>query len=328
MQTDTLSNVLKVTRLSGGMFFRLHLSAPFAVETLDNETVRQNFAGGAGQILPFHMVRQGPIWFEVDGSDPVKLESGDIIVIPHGTHHSVADMPGGQPLRVDDVGRGIAGDPPTLTWGGTGPESRVLCGFFSCSRRLFNPLMESLPQVMLVRNDPLRTHWLEATLEKTFDETLSNRPGGGALIEGLTSLLFMEVVQRHLEQSVPDGWLAGLADPTVGTALKLMHQQPSADWTVEKLAENAAVSRSFLADRFLQTVGMTPIKYLTGWRLELAAAQLLESNDSVAEIAASVGYTSETSFSRAFKRHSGQPPAEWRQQPEKERLLEQAARIG
>lgn len=318
METDTLSDVLQVTRLSGGMFFRLNLRAPFSVNTLDNETVRRNFAGGAGRVLPFHMVTQGPIWFEVDGSDPVKLESGDIIVIPHGTHHSVADTPGVKPLSVDEIGSGISGFPPTLTWGGSGPESRVLCGFFSCSRRLFNPFMESLPEVMLVRNDPQRTHWLEATLEKTFDETLMNRQGGGALIEGLTSLLFMEVVQRHLEQSVPEGWLAGLSDPIVGTALKLMHQQPAEPWTVESLAQSAAASRSLLADRFLQTVGMTPIKYLTGWRLELAAARLLESNDSVAEIAAQVGYTSETSFSRAFKRYSGQPPAGWRQQPDLE----------
>lgn len=310
------------------MFFRLNLRAPFSLDTLDNETVRKSFAGGAGRVLPFHMVTQGPIWFEVDGSEPVKLESGDIIVIPHGTHHSVADEPGGEPLSVNELGGGISGFPPTLTWGGSGPESRVLCGFFSCSRRLFNPLMESLPELILVRNDPQRTHWLEATLEKTFDETLRGRPGGSALIEGLTTLLFMEVIQRHLEQSVPDGWLAGLSDPTVGTALQLMHQQPEKAWTVEALARNADASRSFLADRFLRTVGMTPIKYLTRWRLELAAARLLESNDSVVEIASQVGYASETSFSRAFRRYSGQPPVEWRQNPGQEHLPEPALNLG
>ncbi len=312
MATDTLSDVLRVIRLSGGVFFRLRLSAPYSIKTFDYETIRQHFADGADRVLPFHMVTEGQIWFGVEGSEPVRLEAGDIIVIPDGAQHFVTDALGVDPMEVSEVESGVSGFPPLLTWGGGGAETGVLCGFFSCNVRLFNPLMQSLPNLMLIRRDAERTPWLQATLQKTYDETAMKRPGGAALVEGLTSLLFTEVVQRHLAERAGDGWLAGLSDPVVGTALQLIHQRPSHGWTVEELARSAGASRSILADRFSETVGMAPIKYLTSWRLELAANRLLESNDSIAEIASEVGYESETAFSRAFKRHVGEPPAGWR----------------
>jgi AraC-like DNA-binding protein len=187
-----------------------------------------------------------------------------------------------------------------------------LCGFFRCQGRLYNPLLDALPAVMVIRRDASRTPWLMAMLERTFDETLENRQGGAALVERLTSLLFMEVVQRYLDDNAADGWLAALSDPVVGKALRLMHDKPTHPWNVDELAKQAGVSRSVLADRFVAHVRMSPIRYLTGWRMELAAARLLETGDSLAEIAADVGYESESSFSRAFKRYVGQPPAAWR----------------
>ena len=121
----------------------------------------------------------------------------------------------------------------------------------------------------------------------------------------------MEVVQRQLEKN-PSGWLGALSDPMLGRVLQLIHQQPAQPWTVESLAKRAGSSRSVVAERFVDALGISPIKYLTNWRLELAAARLLDSDDSIAQIAVDIGYDSEASFNRAFKRHVGAPPATWR----------------
>ena len=312
MTTDALSDVLRVVRMSGAMFIRLRLSAPYSLDALDTDSMRHAFAPGSDHVLPFHLVTQGPIWFNVADEDPVQLEEGDIIVIPRGSAHALSDQRGVESLPVSAYADRIAGSPPMLVWDGPGAEARVLCGFFSCQGRLYNPLLDSLPAVMVIRRDANRTPWLTAMLERTFDETLENRQGGKALVERMTSLLFMEVVQRYLEGNTAQGWLAALSDPVVGKVLRLMHGAPAEPWTVEELAKQAAVSRSVLADRFVEAMSMSPIRYLTGWRMELAANRLLETGDTIAEIAADIGYESESSFSRAFKRYVGQPPAAWR----------------
>jgi AraC-like DNA-binding protein len=312
MSSDTLSDVLRVVRLSGGMFFRVQLRAPYAITALDAETMLANFAPGADHILPFHLVTEGPIWFDIEGGDSVLLEKGDIIVLPHGAGHALCDPPGGDPVPVTSLQEFVSGSPPTLITGGDGREGRALCGFFHCHGRLFNPLMQSLPEVLVVRHDPDRTPWLAATLERTFDETREDRPGASALVERLTGLLFVDVVQHYLDESSAGGWLAGLSDPIVGRVLELVHRHPSRAWTVDELAKRAGASRSVLAERFVELVGMSPFKYLTSWRMELAAARLLESDDGIADIASDVGYESEAAFSRAFKRHVGEPPARWR----------------
>jgi len=313
MQTDTLSDVLRVIRLSGGVFVRLHLSAPFAFGTLDAETLRGHLAPDSEQLLPFHLVNKGPVWFHIEGSDPVKLETNDILVLPGGAGHGLSDSTERELVPVPDFLASAQGVPQTFVWPGSGEtqETRVLCGFFSCRARVYSPLLDALPSVMVIRHDPERTPWLAATLKRTFDESLESRPGGSALVEQLTSLLFMEVVQRQLEKDTT-GWLGALSDPVLGQVLQLIHRQPAEPWTVQSLAKRAGSSSSVVAERFVEAVGVSPKKYLTHWRLELAAARLLDSEDAIAEIAVDVGYASEASFSRAFKRHVGAPPATWR----------------
>src|SRR5690606_37472564 len=130
----------------------------------------------------------------------------------------------------------------------------------------------------------------------------------------LSECLLAAAVRQHLA-SAPDlapGWLKGLADPQVGRALALMHQDLAARWTAESLARAVAMSRSAFTDRFTVLVGQPPIRYLAQQRLHSARLQLRESTLSVAQVAYAVGYESEEAFSRAFKRAFGVPPARWR----------------
>jgi AraC-like DNA-binding protein len=130
----------------------------------------------------------------------------------------------------------------------------------------------------------------------------------------LSELLFVESV-RHYLANLPEGhtgWLAGLRDPTIGRALALLHARVAEDWTAEALAREVGMSRSAFADRFGAVMGQPPMRYLTGWRMQLARQKLRDSRASVAQIAYDVGYDSEASFTRAFRRECGAPPAAWR----------------
>jgi transcriptional regulator GlxA family with amidase domain len=132
----------------------------------------------------------------------------------------------------------------------------------------------------------------------------------------MSELMFVEAIRRYLT-TMPDertGFLAGLRDPAIGKALALMHTQVARDWTVENLADAVHMSRSAFAERFVTLLGQPPVRYLTGWRMQLAAHKLREGRLSIGQIAFDIGYESEAAFTRAFKREVGVPPATWRRQ--------------
>lgn len=219
MVTDTLSDVLRAAHLTGSMFFRVRARSPYAVGARGVREMIEDHAPGVQHMLPFHLVRQGQVWFDVDGSDSLLLGEGDIIVVPSGANHSLSDRPGSPATPVGELGHAIAGNPPTLYWGGDGETAEVLCGFFHCNGRLFNPLIAALPEVLVFRGGSADSVWLTTTLERAFTETLVDRPGRQAVIARLTELLFLEVVQRHLEDGASRGWLGALRDPLVGAVL-------------------------------------------------------------------------------------------------------------
>jgi AraC-like DNA-binding protein len=151
-------------------------------------------------------------------------------------------------------------------------------------------------------------------LKFTINEARMARPGNGAMLGRLTELMFVEILREYMERlpTSHGGWLAGLNDPYVGRALRLLHANPVRDWTVEDLAREVAVSRSVLAQRFTELVGEAPMKYLAGWRMQIAKQMMREGSHNIQDIATRVGYDSEAAFNRAFKRATGSPPAAWR----------------
>jgi len=145
-------------------------------------------------------------------------------------------------------------------------------------------------------------------------ESNERRPGGDAVLERLSEMMFVDVARRYLDGLAEDatGWLAGLRDRFVGKALALLHERPDHPWTVDDLGREVGLSRSALHERFVSFIGHPPMQYLTNWRIQLGARLLRESNRTVATIALDVGYDSEAAFSRAFRRMVGLPPATWR----------------
>ena len=222
---------------------------------------------------------------------------------------------------------------PQVSFGGGGQTTRFICGYLNCNQR-FGPLFDALPPILVVRRRvDYRTveaidgesgkpaavpqepgTWLATTLKFTINEATMARPGNAAMLGQLTELMFVEIVREYMQQlnSRERGWLAALKDPYVGKALRLLHADPTRQWTVDVLAHQVATSRSALAQRFTRLIGESPIRYLADWRMHMAKQLLRDRTDNIQSIAERIGYESEPAFNRAFKKATGCPPAAWR----------------
>jgi len=314
---DTLSDVLRVLRLTGAVYFTIDGSAPWVAETPPPGEVAPYIAGGVEHVIGYHIVSAGSCWGGLIGEPAVRLTAGDIIVFPHGDPNTISSAPGmrGQraPAGLYETAR-QAPVPVHLSLEGGGPDrAQLICGYLGCDARPFNPLLANLPRLIHLPG-PGGDSTFRRLVEVALAESSAPRPGSAGVLARVSELLFVEVVRQHVAALPPEsaGWFAGLRDDNVGRALQRLHQQPARPWNLEELTREAGVSRSVLAERFTQLVGVPPMQYLAQWRIQLAASLLRTSQASLAEIAERVGYGSEAALSRAFKRQVGVAPAPYR----------------
>src|SRR5262245_3101326 len=323
MSTDALSDVLSAVRLSGSVFFDVTAKSPWVAEAPPAAQIANEVTPGAKHAIEYHVVTGGSCWISLIGDagfEPVKLEERDIAVIPHGDAHVVSSAPGMRAEPNLDMHRRPEDSnalPFALRTGGEGAsDTHVICGFFSCDLRPFNPLLDSLPRFMRLRRDRSQASrsLLAQFIHFATAEMGNRRAGSQSVLNRLSELMFVEVIRLHMDQLANNstGWLAGLRDPLVGRVLTLLHARPAHAWTLEELAAQAAASRSTLADRFSNLVGCAPIQYLTQWRMQIAAKRLADPGGKIAAIAHEIGYESEAAFSRAFKKFVGRSPSQWR----------------
>lgn len=325
-EADPLSHALRTLRLTGASFFLWNVSWPYVTPVPDGRAFAPIILPGAQQAISYHIVVHGPCWGGLIGEPPVRLETGDILLVPHGDAYAIASSASACAQTGVELEAALgffrqlaAGELPFVIEDGGGGETtnRLVCGFLGCDVRPFNPVLATLPRLVHLhrRVDSDRDHLLEL-IEFTLAETQNPRPGSQCVLLHLSELMFVEVVRRCLIELPDDGtgWLAGLRDPLVCKALLALHRRPADAWTLEALAREVGASRSHLAECFTRRIGMPPMQYLTCWRLQLAARMLADGSAKVAAIAADVGYGSESAFSRAFKRFAGVSPARWRRQ--------------
>jgi AraC-like DNA-binding protein len=189
-------------------------------------------------------------------------------------------------------------------------STRFVCGYLACDARPFNPLLDQLPPTIKAGGPD--SGWLGQFIRLAALESAQKSAGSETVLARLSELMFIEVVRRYAgEASLEGGWLSGLRDRLVGRSLSLLHADPARDWTIDDLARATGTSRSVLAERFHALVGIPPMQYLARWRMQIAAG-LISGGANVAEAAAEVGYGSEATFSRAFKKVVGASPSAWR----------------
>ena len=225
------------------------------------------------------------------------------------------NMPADPPMP-DVLEVAASGSKPfCINFGSGAPSVRLVCGYLACDARPYNPLIENLPPVITAGDPRNSGEGLIAQFVRfAVAEAADRHAGSESVLTKLSELMFIDVLRRYLEKLPAEqaGWLAGLRDPLVGKALSLMHAKPAHDWTLDELAKQAGLSRSVLAERFMQFVGIPPMQYLAKWRMQIAAELLTGSNVNVGTIAVQIGYESEAAFSRAFKKMIGVPPSAWR----------------
>ena len=319
---DALSNVLRTVRLTGATFFDVVAKAPWVAEQPGPEMILPKILPGAEHLIAYHVVTEGRCFAYTIGGEPIAVEAGEVIVFTKGDPHVMSSGPGmrGDPFAPSVIDAATSSQLPFLiNFGSTGPATKLVCGFLACDAQPFNPLLENLPPVIKAGDPQNRdTGWLGQFIRFVMMESAEKRVGGESVLARLSELMFIEVVRRYLEALPPEqaGWLAGLRDPFISKALSLMHGRPARNWTIEELAKQVGLSRSLLAERFTNLVGIPPMQYLTKWRMQIASDLLTSGGATVATVAAEIGYASEAAFSRAFKKMVGVSPSAWRRRRE------------
>jgi AraC-like DNA-binding protein len=316
---DVLSEVLKAVKLDGALFYNAEYSAPWCFRAPASSIVAPYLFSEPRHVIIYHLLTEGCGYAHVEGDGrPLRLSAGDIVIFPHGDSHVMGNGSPVTPVdNADELQRIVSSGLKVSRQGGGGEISKFICGYMACEPYLSRIFLGGLPPILKVniRNDA-SGQWLENSIRYSVGDADALGPGGEAVLAKLSEVLFIETLRRYIallpvEQT---GWLAGIRDLEVGKALALLHRQPAHPWTIAALANEVGISRSVLAERFRRYLSETPMAYLTRWRLQLGAQMLKTTSRSVAEIAAEVGYESEPSFNRAFKREFGLPPARFRTQ--------------
>jgi AraC-like DNA-binding protein len=305
---DVLTDALEAIHITSVVSGRLELSAPWGMRK-------------APKSPGFFVVIRGSAWFEMDGMDaPLQIGGGDLVLLPHGLAHSLRDslstplVPAEQifsgcPQRKDCQPGGV------FAYGGGGALTTVVGGKIQFEDGANNPLLRALPPMIHVRGDngtPMP--WLETCLRFIATEMASGQPGASTIVSRLADILFVQAIRAHVltRGDEAKGWLRALSDPQIGRALSMIHEHPGAPWSVESLAAEVAMSRSAFSARFSELVEEPPLTYLTRWRMQRASKLLRSSDETIAGVAAKVGYDAEAAFSKAFKRWLGTAPGAYR----------------
>ncbi|MBE7211468.1 MAG: AraC family transcriptional regulator [Gluconacetobacter diazotrophicus] len=257
-----------------------------------------------------YAVVTGGGWLSVDGvPDPVPLKAGDCFLLPRGRPFRLAhdlDLPSIDALALRDWSEWKKGktDPP-----GDDAVCYVVCGHFALTASHAGSLLGILPPVVHLRknSDKAALRWF---IERMAEELREPQPGITLIVQDLAHMMLVQALRLHLAEGLQGGvgWLFAMADPQMGTAIHAMHEAPQRRWTLEELAARVGMSRSSFALKFKQTVGKSPMEYLTAWRMLLAGDRLTTSDEPVSAISQALGYGSEAAFSTAFKRVMGCPP--------------------
>lgn len=314
---DVLSEVLNAVKLDGAVFFNGEFSAPWCMREPDACTMASYLAAPSKHVIIFHLLTEGRGHARIEqNSRPISLMAGDIVMFPHGDAHLMGNGPSVPPIdSAKQLQEFLAEGRVLSRFGGGGELTKLICGYLTCDRQLSQVFLAGLPPFVRINiRDTPSGRWLEDTLRYSVDHAEASSPGGAAVLAKLSEVLFVETLRRYIAQLPPaqTGWLAGVRDPDVGKALAFLHREPARPWTIALLSSEVGLSRSVLAERFRHYLSDTPIGYLTRWRLQLAAQLLNSTSKSVAEVAGEVGYESEPSFNRAFKREFHMPPARFR----------------
>jgi AraC-like DNA-binding protein len=303
---DALTEILLGLRLDGVEYGRCVMREPWAV------------AFPAKREASFHFVAQGSCWMRTATQDWLRLNPGDAVLLPHGTTHVIASSPDLPAVEIDTLARKPVAENLYLV-SGAGPQDAAAEQVLFCGAMRFNldplhPLLAMMPDVMRAADLGQRDPAVHAMLEAMEREVALDRIGACGILARLADVLAASIIRAWVECACSDasGWIAAVRCPQIGRVLAAIHRQPERDWSVGELADVMGASRSSFIDKFSSAVGETPAKYVAKVKMFQARHWIARDGMRVATVANRLGYDSEASFSRAFKRIIGHPPSEAR----------------
>jgi AraC-like DNA-binding protein len=292
---DVLSRYLATFQIKQVLCTRFEATAPWGHEVVNFSQVK------------FVLVANGSCWLRTRAlPDPLPLTSGDLFLVLNGEPYRLSDRPNSKTLdcrELEKYRRGFL-----IEYGGGG----TACTLVSVAMEIetLDGRAAHLPKFIHLRIDQTRSHALQNLIDLMRLEVCSADIGSAAIVQRLSEVLFISAVRAYVQNprhSPEQGVLAAMADQRLGAALSSLYSDPARNWTLAELAETARLSRSAFAARFKSVVGQSPLDFLTQYRMH-KAGELMHSGLSIAEIANRVGYDSEISFARAFKRVMGRTP--------------------
>jgi AraC-like DNA-binding protein len=303
---DALTEILLGLRLDGVEYGRCVMREPWAV------------AFPAKREASFHFVAQGSCWMHTAAKGWLQLNPGDAVLLPHGTAHVMASSPDLPAVEIDSLARKAVSENLYLV-NGAGPQDAVAEQVLFCGAMRFNldplhPLLAMMPEAMRAADLGQRDPAVHAMLEAMEREVALDRIGACGILARLADVLAASIIRAWVECACSDasGWIAAVRCPQIGRVLAAIHRQPERDWSVAELADLMGASRSSFIDKFSSAVGETPAKYVAKVKMFQARHWIARDGMRVATVANRLGYDSEASFSRAFKRVIGHPPSEAR----------------
>jgi len=263
------------------------------------------------QGIKCYAVVSGQFWLAVEGvSETVLLQAGDCFVLPRGWAFRLATDLALTPVDVSTI-LPAKRNGTIRTYNGGG-SCLTVGGHFTFAGSHASILLGVLPPIVHIRKESDRAA-MRWCLERMRQELYEPQPGSFLVAQQLAYMMLVQALRLHLAEGSRGGvgWLFALADKQMSAAISAMHDDPAHRWTIQELAERVGMSRSTFALRFKETVGKSPMEYLTRWRMLLAGDRLTSSDDPISAIALSLGYESESAFSTAFKRIMGCSPRQY-----------------
>lgn len=300
MTADPFSDVLKIANAQSVVSGGFTAGGPWAIRFPPPSKIK------------FFGVVKGNCWLRIDGEDlPVGLEAGDVGLLSAQRSFVFAGDLSAVPV---DAKRVFTTDVGMIAKLGDGDDCFLIGGHVELDSASGWLLADVLPPLIHVRAASPQATVLQWLLDQLVRERSAELPGASVASAQLAHLMFIQILRAHLETAGPlvGGWLRAVSDKRLAPALRLMHGDPGRSWQLEELAKAAAMSRTTFASHFKTVAGVAPLTYLTQWRMRLAERALREGNTPVSVLAHSLGYTSESAFSNAFKRVTGNAPKRYR----------------
>ncbi len=301
---DLLADILSVIDLRASLYFRAELGNQFAIEVPEN-----------AQFVRFHIVGPGTAWIGLPSGEETYFSKGDLVLVPQGSAHVLANNPDSPAIPLEDVlALADTSHVGCIRYGEDAGTTELICGHFSFDTSIVHPVVSTLPPLIHISRDQGEGfEWLIPLLSTMHAESRDGMPGYEEILIRLSEIIFIQVLRTYMKHE-PDSSVAltALADHQLGPVLKAIHSDPGFQWSLERLSELANMSRSVFAEKFKLKFAMTPMRYVTAWRIQKARIMLSNNELTITDITKRVGYASDAAFSKVFKEYYGVSPGAYR----------------